>query len=322
MATVNLKKAKKRKARPSGLPRVEAATKLAQPIEKAKVKAGAEVLVQDGLNWPVFLWISIVHLVALAAPFYFTWTGLAIFVVMYYATGCFGVTLGYHRLLTHSSYKTYPAVRYFLALLGQLSGEGSAMFWVATHRKHHQLSDKEGDPHSPRDGGWWSHILWLFPKRLDESEMELVNKYAPDFAADKGMVFLHKTFIVWNILLGVVLLAAGWLGWDRYTGLSFLLWGLFLRMAVVFHVTWFVNSATHMWGYRNYETTDDSRNLWWVGLLAFGEGWHNNHHAYQRMAAHGHKWWEFDLTYQIIRAMEACGLAWKVVHDRPNERPA
>lgn len=318
MATVEIK-SKRRKANKVKKSREETRV---EPQTHRKVKAGASALVEDGLNWPVFLWITVVHLIALAAPFYFTWGGLAIFAVMYYATGCFGVTLGYHRLLTHQSFKTFAPIRYFLALLGQLSGEGSAMFWVATHRKHHQLSDKEGDPHSPRDGGWWSHVLWLFPKRTTETEDQLIARYAPDFAADRGMVFLHKTFIVWNILFGAALLTTGWMVWDMRTGISFLLWGLFLRMAVVFHVTWFVNSATHMWGYRNYETTDDSRNLWWVGLLAFGEGWHNNHHAYQRMAAHGHKWWEFDQTYIIIRAMEACGLAWKVVHERPNEKPA
>jgi stearoyl-CoA desaturase (delta-9 desaturase) len=198
-----------------------------------------------------------------------------------------------------------------------MSGEGSALTWVANHRKHHALSDKDGDPHSPRDGGLWSHILWFCPNYGRKYEDDIVDRYAPDLQKDKGLVFLHKTFIFWHIAMGAALLSIGWIGWDRYTGISFLVWGMFVRMVYVFHVTWFVNSATHMWGYRNYETSDDSRNLWWVGLLSFGEGWHNNHHAYQRMAAHGHKWWEIDMTYWAICAMEKLGLAWNVVHTIP-----
>lgn len=284
---------------------------------KQRKLAGAQVLVEEGFNWPVTIWILGVHVVSLAAPFYFSWGGLAIFAAFYFATACLGVTLGYHRLLTHGSFKTTRWLHYTLALLGQLSGEGSALYWVSTHRKHHQLSDKEGDPHSPRDGGFWAHILWLFPRRDPNFEKDVLLKYAPDLKADRGLVFLHKTFILWHFLLGVALLGIGWYGWNWETGVSYLLWGLFARMVFVFHVTWFVNSATHMWGYRNYETTDDSTNLWWVGLLAFGEGWHNNHHAFQRMAAHGHKWWEVDVTYRIICAFEAVGLAWNVVHEKP-----
>jgi stearoyl-CoA desaturase (delta-9 desaturase) len=131
------------------------------------------------------------------------------------------------------------------------------------------------------------------------------------------MHFIHRTFLLWHAAMGIGLLAAGWLLFGPFTGVSWLLWGMAVRMVVVFHVTWLVNSATHMWGYRNYTTGDDSRNLWWVGLLAFGEGWHNNHHAFQRMAKHGHRWWEIDVTYWAILAMERLGLAWNVVHEPP-----
>ena len=279
------------------------------------------------LDWPSVIWIGGIHLMALAAPFYFTWSGLAICAVLCWVTGGLGVCLGYHRLLTHSSFSTWPAVRLFYAFLGGISGEGSALVWVANHRKHHAFSDKEGDPHTPRDGGVWSHILWLFPAHSNQEVMDRVKRWAPDLEKDRGIRILHQTFLLWHFLIGGTLLASGWMLYGQTTGISWLVWGLSVRMLYVFHVTWFVNSATHIWGYRNYPTDDDSKNLWWVGLLAFGEGWHNNHHAYQRMAKHGHRWWEIDVTYWAILAMERMGLAWNVVHTphgigRQETRPA
>ena len=267
-----------------------------------------------GIDWPTLIWIGGMHLAALAAPFYFSWSGLAICVILCWITGCLGVTLGYHRLLTHGSFVTSKPVRWFFAFVGGISGEGSALVWVANHRKHHRFSDQDGDPHSPREGGLWSHILWLFPKHTSDEIQAHCTRWAPDLAKDSGVMFFHKTFLLWHFVIGVGLLATGWALYGPEIGVSWLLWGLAVRMVYVFHVTWFVNSATHIWGYRNYETTDDSRNLWWVGLLAFGEGWHNNHHAFQRMAAHGHKWWELDMTYWVILAMERVGLVWNVVH--------
>ena len=266
------------------------------------------------LDWPTVIWIGGVHLAALAAPFYFTWSGLAICLALYWVTGGLGVCLGYHRLLTHGSFQTSAPMRFFFALLGGISGEGSALIWVANHRKHHAFSDQEGDPHSPRHGGMWAHMLWIFPRHSGPELAAHTKRWAPDLARDRGVYFLHVTFLLWHSLIGVALLASGWYFYGRDVGISWLIWGLAVRMVIVFHITWLVNSASHMWGYRNYETTDDSRNLWWVGLLAFGEGWHNNHHAYQRMAAHGHKWWEFDPTYWAIVALERLGLAWDVVH--------
>ena len=184
--------------------------------------------------------------------------------------------------------RTYRPIRWLFALLGSLSGEGSAITWVATHRKHHAHSDKDDDPHSPREGGWWAHFLWLMPNHGAKYQTELASALCtgPGQGPDDAISALD--FFGVALCARSVAVLSGWLIWDLYTGWSFLFWGLFLRMVYVLHVTWFVNSATHMWGYRNYETTDDSTNLWWVGLLAFGEGWHNNHHAYQRMARHGH----------------------------------
>ncbi|HET6881979.1 MAG TPA: fatty acid desaturase [Pirellulales bacterium] len=275
---------------------------------------------QNGLDWPIVIWIVVVHAGLLAAPFYFTWKAVALMAVLHWLTGGIGVCLGYHRHLTHGSFSTYRPIRFLLAVLGGLSGEGSAVTWVANHRKHHVFSDQEGDPHSPRDGGFWSHMLWFMPNFGKKYHDEMTRRYAPDLADDRAILWLHKMFIPSHMAMGAVLLAAGWLGWDMYTGISFVVWGMFVRLVGVLHVTWFVNSASHIWGYRNYETTDDSRNLWWVGLLAYGEGWHNNHHAFQRMARHGHKWWEFDMTYITILLMEKVGLAWDVVHDVPARR--
>jgi fatty-acid desaturase len=288
----------------------------------AERRAAVRAQWRKGLDWPVVTWMVFVHAGALAAPFFFTWKAVGLALVLAWITGGLGICLSYHRMLTHGSFSTYRPIRLFLAWLGGLAGEGSALTWVAVHRKHHVHSDDEGDPHSPVDGAWWSHMLWMTPNRGKPYFQDLYQRYAPDLNKDPAMRFLHHTFLLWHWLLGMGLFAVGYFGWDLYTGISFVAWGLFVRMVWVLHVTWFVNSATHMWGYRNYETTDDSRNLWWVGLLAYGEGWHNNHHAFQRMARHGHRWWEFDMTYWAILVMERLGLAWDVVHDTPAHRRA
>jgi len=271
-----------------------------------------------GIDWPIVAWVVMVHAGALAAPFFFTWKALAVSAFLAWLTGSIGVCMGYHRQLTHGSFSTYRPLRLLFAFIGGLSGEGSALMWVANHRKHHMFSDKEGDPHSPRDGKLWSHMTWFMPALIPGDFEKLTARYAPDLAKDRGMWFLHYMFLPSHLLLSALLFGVGYFGWDTYTGISFVVWGMFVRLLYVLHVTWMVNSASHIWGYRNYETTDDSRNLWWVGLLAFGEGWHNNHHAYQRMARQGHKWWEVDVTYWAICLMEKVGLVWNVVHEVPH----
>ena len=270
-----------------------------------------------GLEWPAVLWLGLVHVGALAAPFVFTWQALVVALALGWITGGLGICLGFHRLLTHGSFETYRWVRRTLALLGTLAGEGPPIMWVAAHRKHHLYSDQDEDPHSPRHGGWWSHVLWMTPHHGAKHWSDLYRRFAPDLLKDPFLRLLNRTFLWWHLALAIVLFAAGWLIWDVRMGLSFLVYGMFVRLVYVLHVTWFVNSASHMWGYRNYDTPDDSRNLWWVGLLAYGEGWHNNHHAAQRSARHGEKWWEIDATYITICLMERCGLAWKVVRVAP-----
>ena len=271
----------------------------------------------NGLEWYVVAWLGAIHLGALAAPWFFSWQGLTAFVALTWLTGPVGVCLGYHRLLTHNSFQTFRWVRRGLATLGVLAGEGPPINWVAVHRQHHQHSDRPGDPHSPRDGAWWSHMVWLFPRPRQPQFQAMIERYGKDLLADPYMRFLDRTFLLWHLGLAAVLGGLGWLLWGPAVALSMVVWGSALRMVYVLHVTWLVNSASHMWGYRNFETKDDSRNLWWVGLLAFGEGWHNNHHAHPGRARHGgYRWWEIDLTYRTIWLMEKVGLAWGVVRPR------
>jgi stearoyl-CoA desaturase (delta-9 desaturase) len=294
---------------------VAASASEAQPAPLASPFRSHSTRWSNGFDWATIVWVAALHLGALAAPFFFSWQAVVLTLVLCWMTGSLGICLGYHRLLTHGSLQTYRPVRWFFAWLGGMAGEGPATMWVAVHRQHHHFSDQEGDPHTPHDGAWWSHMLWLAPDRGSENNRRTIQHYAPDLYKDPVMRFLDTTFLLWHFVLAGVLFAAGYFGWNAAMGWSFVFWGVFVRMIYVLHVTWFVNSASHMWGYRNYKTTDDSRNCWWVGLLAFGEGWHNNHHAYQRMARHGHRWWEFDITYLAILAMEKVGLVWNVVHD-------
>ncbi len=265
---------------------------------------------------PETFWgLAIIHILALTlAPFTFSWPGFIAFAILYFMTGCLGITLCYHRLLTHRSFRTPRLIRYFLAIIGCLALEGGPIWWVATHRLHHRESDKPMDPHSPNDGFWWSHMLWVLYIHPDLEKEENASKFALELYNDPGMRFIEKYNVQFNYVLVAVLLGIGYAlgGWP--IALSMLVWGGFLRIVAVWHVTWLVNSATHVWGYKNYEKTgDDSRNNWLVAALTFGEGWHNNHHANQAAARSGHRWWEVDLTYGIIKLMQVFGLAYKIL---------
>ncbi len=277
-------------------------------------------MMRNGLDWVVVTWLGLIHIGTVAALFFFSWPALVACVVLHWLTGGIGVCLGYHRMLTHGSFKAPNWLRNTLATIGGLSGEGSALHWVANHRKHHAHSDQIGDPHSPLDGAWWSHIIWTTAYRTPEENKALHSRWIPDLKDDKGLILLDKHFLTSHFLLGVLMGGIGYLidGW--YGATSMVLWGMFARLAFVMHSTWFVNSASHMWGYRNYETSDDSRNNWWVALITYGEGWHNNHHAYPRMARHGHRWWEVDMTFMAIRLMERLGLVWDVVDHQHHKR--
>ncbi|MGC4005141.1 MAG: fatty acid desaturase [Pirellulales bacterium] len=281
---------------------------------------------QSGVDWPIVAWIAMVHVGACLAlfPYFFSWEAVIFTVVTTWISASWGICMGYHRLLTHGSFQTYRPIRWALALLGSLTGEGSALTWVSNHRLHHQFSDKDGDPHSPRHGNMWSHMLWFMPNQGRKWKDDLYQRFSPDLYRDPVMRALDKLFLPIHWVVGMGLFFGAYAIWgDWQMAWSFVVWGVFVRMLYTLHITWFVNSATHLWGYKNYETSDDSTNLWWVGLLAFGEGWHNNHHAYQRMAKHGHRWWEVDVTYWAILGMEKVGLAWNVVKTPPKHgKPA
>lgn len=262
---------------------------------------------QRRLNMPVVVYMVILHLGALAAPFCFTWSALLVFFFLWWLTGCLGITLGYHRLLTHGAFQTFPWVQRTLAVLGSLASQGPPIQWVSDHRQHHQFTDREGDPHSPRDGFWWSHIIWGMIWHSEGENYIKAQKYVPDLASDPFLRALNRLFLPLNIASGVLLFALG--GWP------WLVWGLFLRLVVTLHVTWAINSVCHVYGYKNYDIKDDSRNNWWLALLSFGESWHNNHHAHPTAANHGHHPWEPDHTYWLICKMGDLGLAWDVKID-------
>ena len=253
------------------------------------------------INWITTIFMALFHLGAVAAIFFFTWKALAVAIFLNWVSGSLGIGMGYHRLLTHRGYKVPKWLEYFLTTCATLSLEGGPIFWVATHRIHHSHSDKEGDPHSPRDGRWWSHMGWILTGRSMHHDTATLARYVPDLVADPFHVWITRLHYVPMIVLGAALYALG--------GLPFLMWGIFLRVTIGLHSTWLVNSATHIWGRRRFATKDDSRNNWWVALLSFGEGWHNNHHAYPTAARHGLAWYELDVNWMGIRALQLLGLA-------------
>ena len=256
---------------------------------------------EDGINWVTATFMAIFHVCALAALFMFTWKALAVTLVLWWVAGSLGVGMGFHRLLTHRGYKTPKAVEYFLTLCGTLALEGGAINWVATHRIHHANTDAPGDPHTPRDGRWWAHMGWILTGTAQQHDSSVLWRYAPDLMKDRVHVWMNRLYWVPLTLTGMALLAFG--GW------SVMMWGIFLRVTVGLHFTWLVNSATHLWGTRRFETRDDSTNSWWVALVTFGEGWHNNHHAHPTAARHGLTWYEIDINWWGIRALQLLGLA-------------
>jgi stearoyl-CoA desaturase (delta-9 desaturase) len=253
------------------------------------------------MNWPTSLVLVLFHIGAIAALFMFSWRNLLISMALYWITVGWGISLGYHRLHTHRSYKVPLWMEYFFAVCGTLTLEGGPIFWVATHRIHHQKSDQAGDPHSPHDGAWWAHMGWILWGETNHNNTKLMSKYAPDLAKHKFYIWLNNWHWIPMVALGMILLATG--GW------SLLFWGIFLRVVVGLHATWLVNSATHMWGNRRFTTKDDSRNNWWVALMTFGEGWHNNHHAHPTSARHGLAWYEFDISWITLTFLKAIGVA-------------
>lgn len=268
----------------------------------------------DSINGLVVVVFGLFHLGAIAAFFTFTWQALVVALVLYWIAGSLGIGMGYHRLLTHRGYTTPKIVEYLFSLCGTLAVEGGPTNWVVTHRMHHRFSDQEGDPHTPRDGGWWAHIGWILIGRAQEHPALVLHRYAPDLMRDRFHRWLNRYYMWPVVFLGLGLYA--WGGWP------FVTWGLCLRAVLGLHATWLVNSATHMWGSRRFATRDDSRNNWWVAWITFGEGWHNNHHAHPTSARHGLAWYEIDVNWWGIRTLQWLGLAKSIRQARLAGSPA
>ncbi|MBA2475667.1 MAG: acyl-CoA desaturase [Actinobacteria bacterium] len=255
---------------------------------------------------------------------FITWRDVTILVVGYLLT-CLGISVGFHRLFTHRAFETSRPLRYGLAALGSMAVEGSVITWVADHRKHHNFADREGDPHSPHVGRgdgvrealaglFHAHVGWLWGDQAHADE----RRYAKDLLADRGLVWVTRLFFP---LVGLSLLlpfAAGWaLGGTLGAGLQALFWGGLIRIFLLHHVTWSVNSVCHFVGRRRFQVRDESRNVWWLALLSLGEAWHHNHHAFPSSAFHGLKRWEIDVSGLLIALLARLGLVWKVVRIAP-----
>ncbi len=264
--------------------------------------------------------MALCHLLALLAlfPYFFSWTG-----VWLLAAGALlstlGINLCYHRMLAHRGLSCSKRVEHCLAILGVMANQFGPAYWVAIHRRHHQYGDGARDPHSPRAGFFWSHIGWLYAASDNTDPQTLMQRYAPDLLQDPLYAWL-ETDGIWGRLVaatwpvyfvagfGIELATGGTVAQAVQFGASLMVWGAALRTVLVWHATFAVNSVCHVWGYRNHDTPDDSRKNVFVGLLAFGEGWHNNHPACPRSARHGHRWWELDLTWLAIKGLAAIGL--------------
>ncbi|CAM8998264.1 unnamed protein product [Rhodiola kirilowii] len=252
--------------------------------------------------------VVILHLMCLLAPFHFTRSALWVSVSLSVITLLLGITLSYHRNLTHRSFTLPKWLEYTFAYCGLQAIQGDPIFWVSTHRYHHQFTDTSRDPHSPNEGFWFSHINWIFDKHYRNEKYGKTSN-VNDLSKQAFYRFLNKTHVLHLLALGFLLYFSG--------GMPFLVWGMGVRAVVILHITFLVNSVCHIWGKQPWNTGDDSRNNWWVALLTYGEGWHNNHHAFPNSARHGLEWWQVDMTWGVIRLLETLGLATNV--KLPNE---
>jgi stearoyl-CoA desaturase (delta-9 desaturase) len=257
-------------------------------------------------SWPVGITLVGIHVIALAAlwPGFFSWPAVGVAVLLGYLSGGVGIALGYHRTLTHRSLRLWKPLEYAAAICGTLALQGTPIDWIATHRAHHANTDRAGDPHDANEGFRWSHFLWMFMPNPDAVRGEGVRHFAPDLVDDPFYRALGRWQLALTFALAAVLYAFG--------GVSWVIWGIFVRLAVVYQFTWLVNSAAHTIGYRTFATPDRSTNCWWVAILGWGEGWHNNHHAFPFSARHGLRWYELDVTWLTVRLLAFFRLAAEV----------
>jgi stearoyl-CoA desaturase (delta-9 desaturase) len=269
---------------------------------------------RKGVNWKNVTIITSFHLLAIPALFTFSWQNVAALLIGNWIVGSLGVGLGWHRLLTHRGFKAPKWLEYTLSIFATMSIQDSPDKWVATHRIHHKFTEQEGDPHSTRPGFWWAQIGWIVWGTAQDHDRKVLQKYVPDLLKDKGHALISRFYYVPIIISAFILFAIG--GW------TMVVWGVFARVVVGWHTTWFVNSLSHIYGSRPHETNDDSTNNWFVALLTFGEGWHNNHHAFPTSARHGLEWYQFDMNWIAIRILKKLGLAQNIrvaELDRPAE---
>jgi fatty-acid desaturase len=304
---------------------------LAAPPERGiDVRGEADAHEDWRIDWLYAGGVGVLHLVALLAflPWFFSWTGVLLVPLGMYVFGTLGVCVGFHRLLTHRSLSCPCWLERTLVLLGTCCVMDSPAYWVAIHRRHHQFADDERDPHRPLDSFLWSHFGWYMVKVDPRQRAELVRRYAKDVMRDPLYAWLeHGNWLIviavsWLAFFGGGCGAALVLGVSMADaiqfGLSVTVWGVFVRSVEVFQATMCVNSVTHLWGYRNYPTKDNSKNNFCVAMITTGEGWHNNHHADPHSARHGHRWWELDIAWLSIRLLERFGLAREVVLPSPH----
>jgi fatty-acid desaturase len=254
----------------------------------------------DRLNWNTVFFVAIFHVLAISAFFTFSWQNLIAAVILWWVAGSWGIGIGYHRLFTHRGFKAPRWLERFLATCGTLALQSGPLAWVTTHRVHHAFTETDKDPHTPRNGTYWAHIGWIFRGTAQNQSEATVKRYSPDLLRDPYLVFLEKYYYMTPIVVGIALFAIG--GW------TMVVWGIILKTVFGWHATWLVNSATHLWGKRRFETRDDSRNNGIIAAITFGEGWHNNHHAFPRSARHGLTWKEFDVNWVQIKVLEKLGL--------------
>lgn len=297
--------------------------------DRSSIAAEPAVAARPDLHWVNIISIGLFHAGALLAlfPYFFDWISVAIAIAGIFVFGTLGIQLFYHRHLTHKGFQCPKWLQNILAVLAVCSFQDTPAHWVAVHRKHHEHSDDEPDPHTPVRSFLWAHIGWLFVHSPEMSRYEIYAHYARDVLRDPffrwfesrrnylGVVAAQVGVFFVIGFIGKLIVGAGAAEAVRF-GLSLTVWGVFVRTVIYWHKSWAINSVTHMWGYRNYETGEHSRNNFLMGYLALGEGWHNNHHADPRSARHGHRWWEFDGVYLIIRLLGAVGLAWRIT--QPN----
>ena len=267
-----------------------------------------------GPNWKNIAIIASFHLLAIPALFTFSWQNVAALLIGNWVVGSLGVGLGWHRLLTHRGFKAPKWLEYTLSIFATMSIQDPPNNWITTHRMHHAFTDTDKDPHSIKPGFWWAQIGWIIWGTAQDHDEATLKRYIPDLLKDKWHTLISRYYYVPIIVSAMILFAIG--GW------TMVVWGVFARVVIGWHTTWFVNSLAHIYGPRPYDTGDNSTNNWFVAILTFGEGWHNNHHMSPTSARHGLEWYQFDMNWIAIRILGKLGWATDIRLFNAEKQPA